>query len=653
MVVPTAARSPASGRATGPRRSAAACWCARRTAGARILFAGLAHPDSAWRIYMIAADGTGFRQVTRTDRRVPLAQFGAAAARFVRYDDIDPCWLPDGRICFASTRYPMLAEFGDHLATNLFVAGEDGVDPQRITTERSGGEEPVIDPRSGRVVFSRWWINLDRPSNVTRDGLTVLDAQALTQDVGNIWQTVSVTPDGRAARLHAGDPRTRTGMLCYKPAMLPDGRVLALCAANPSFSPNPAGTGVRLFEPGASTGRFVLGRRPGAHAPAEDTAPDPRDAACAADAVALPDGRLLLSYAPEGAADLDLHVCSLEGGDLERVLDMPGTLELDAQPLVRRPVPPVLADEIQPPTAPLPPTEDPASFDANGTYRFDCLNVFMNAPVDAPIPNAPPIARDTRIRLYLNFQRQDPRGRDPSILIRDSPLTARGAVTEQGIPADLPIFGQIVDAEGKVLVGPDGKVAHVTGFGFARHGGWAQCVGCHAGHSVQTIPNNFTAAEWFNASTSAHVQASSVWVPAGGAAAPCPGSRVVDRKARNDSLEVTWVAAGRNHEAVVLSWPVPIEVTRFVLYGIRPDPRSQTDLSVESCSIALLRAGRVVGRVARSGRVVPEGTVVALAAATVIDAAKIELLEVRGRVRGLALAGLAEVETIARLALPD
>ncbi len=619
--------------------------------GTRVAFSGLTHSDSSWRIWEIRADGSGLRPLTRSDRAVSLVQFGAAAARFARYDDVDPCWLPDGRICFASTRYPLVAQIGDLPATNLFVVGEDGHGPHRITSERNGADEPVVDPATGRVVYAHWLLNLDRPSNVTRSGLTFLDHEALTRDIGNIWEAVSVTPDGRGMTLHAGDPRTRAGLLCYKPTPLPDGRVLTLFAANPALAPTPVATGVRLFGRGASEGRAVLGLKPGPGLGAWASGdPEPLlSAPRAADPVALPDGRLLVAWAPDARGDFGLYRCRLDGSELERVLDLPGTHELDAAVLAPQPVPPVIPDQLEP-AAPLPPTEDPETFVRGGTFRFDCLNVFANAPVDAPVPDAPAIAQGARVRLYLNFQRQHPGGRDPSILYREAALTPRGAIHENEIPADVPLFDQLVDAHGRVLSTTSGAFAHLAGFGSGRRSGWAQCVGCHAGHSTQFIPHNFSAAEWFNVSTSAVVEASSEWRPHRRGEPPCPARRVVDRRARSDSLGVAWVAAGRRGQSVTLTWPIPIEVSRFVLYGIRPDPPRGTDLVVERCRITLLRGGHVVGRVNRTGAIAPEGTVIAAPSVT-IDAAKIELLEVRGRVAGRPLAGLAEVETIARLAL--
>jgi hypothetical protein len=613
--------------------------------GEQVVFAGLAHADSAWRIYSIRADGTGLRAITRSDRRISLKQFGPMAARFVRYDDIDPCWLPDGRLCFASTRYPTIAEAGGYPATNLFVVEAEGTRMHRITSDRNGAEEPAIDPLTGRVVYCRWLLNVDRPSHTTATGLTVLDDEALTQDVGNIWETLSITPDGREAQLHAGDPRTRAGLVAYKPSPLRDGRTLVLAAPNGSFSPSPGGAGIRVHARGASPGRTLLGWRA---APVAATGPPTPP--FAADPVELPDGRLLVAYVSNARGDWGLYVTNAAGEHPKSLIDLPGTLELDPAVLAPTRVPPALADQIDAETAELPPTADPATWVARGTFRLDCLNVFANAPVDAPIPDAPPAVAGARGRLYLSFQRQSTAGRDTPILFRDGPLTAHGAIAEQGIPADVSLFDQIVDANGRVLVGHGGTPAHLAGMNFGRHGGWAQCVGCHAGHSVIEIPSSFSAAEWFNVSTSARVTASSTWQDHSLPLLPATPRSIIDRRARCDSLQVAWVAAGRDGEHVSLEWDVAIEVSRLVLYGVFPSRRTRTDLRVQDCRVALLRRQQTVYTVSHTGPVLPDGTPVDVPP-TVIDGLRIEILDAQGVVAGQPRVGLAEVETIARLAI--
>src|SRR5206468_3123735 len=57
-----------------------------------------------------------------------------------------------------STRYPGLAPGGRLRSTNLYVVNQDGSGLHRITTERFGADTPAIDPSTGRIVYSRWWL---------------------------------------------------------------------------------------------------------------------------------------------------------------------------------------------------------------------------------------------------------------------------------------------------------------------------------------------------------------------------------------------------------------------------------------------------------------------------------------------------------------
>ncbi len=191
--------------------------------GKKVLFSGIQHADSSWRIFEIGVDGTAFRQITFSDRSIPLEQFGAAKKLFVRYDDFDPCYLPEGKIVFASTRYPSMAMVAQVRTSNLYIINADGGNLHRITSERSGGEEPTIDPVTGQIVYARWWVNVDRPSNKTRNNLSREDATSLTDDIGNIWQAITIRPDGTGLKLYAGFARTRYGLQTYKPALLHDG----------------------------------------------------------------------------------------------------------------------------------------------------------------------------------------------------------------------------------------------------------------------------------------------------------------------------------------------------------------------------------------------------------------------------------------------
>ncbi|MGH2575975.1 MAG: hypothetical protein ACRDFC_09785, partial [Ignavibacteria bacterium] len=325
----------------------------------KIIFAGAEHRDSSWRIYEINSDGSGFRKVTFTNRNLNLTQFGPAAYKFLRYHDIDPCYLPDGRICFASTRYPSLSEFHGAPTTNLYVINSNGTNLHRITTERNGAEEPSIDPVTGRIIFSRWWLNIDMPSRLTQNGLTRDSALALSGDIANLWQAGRVKPDGDALELYSGFPLSRNGLHSYKPSVLSDGRLLSVFVPHTPMFYTSGSTGIRWFNKGVDYQHHLVGVNMDnmqlyiQNPPSTGTMQPPY----AADPVQLPDGRILFSYAAQVEnQDYALYTINLSGTGLQLFYDIPDKLELNSDVLLLKPVPPIIPDGVTAISDELPPT---------------------------------------------------------------------------------------------------------------------------------------------------------------------------------------------------------------------------------------------------------------------------------------------------------
>lgn len=202
-------------------------------AGATTLIPGT--KDSGWRLYEINVDGTGFRQLTFSDRAVtiPNASRFRNQQTYGTYDDLFPAYLADGRIVFASTRYPARAHYDDRRVTNLYVINADGSDLHRITTERGGILHPTPLP-DGRILVSRWWINFNQPTETgiynridnadvdqTLPDGTVIEANADEQfnpatgkladgyairGAPNTWHLMLLNPDGTDFQRFAWTP---------------------------------------------------------------------------------------------------------------------------------------------------------------------------------------------------------------------------------------------------------------------------------------------------------------------------------------------------------------------------------------------------------------------------------------------------------------
>jgi hypothetical protein len=440
--------------------------------GRSVAFAGVAAEDSAWRIYVVPLAGGRAQPVTHTEPGLGWPRPGGKT----RYDDLDPCWIAASELCFASTRYPIRAQYADVPATNLFVTRRETQgwrEPERITSERNGGEEPVYDFARDRVVFSRWWFNRWRPG---ASGPTTEAAGAISPDSVNLWQAISIPAHGGTSRLAAGQPDSRRGMMAYQAALLPDGDLAAVFALNLGLWPRPGSLGIqRLSRKSGRTERLagadIPERAPSGYSDALGLA-----APGACSPAALPDGRVLFSYDPGGRGDYGLYVIDGRARhEPRRVIDLPGTLELDAAPIIVRAAraPQSLR------TAPLALTSAPPlaldSLTARGTFTYHSLGLFSGHGAPRPVDGA-------RIRFYA-APLLDPLGtRDTLILLREARVRADGSVVESGLPADVPLFEQVVDANGRVLRAAHGA-AHVAGFNAGRPGTESRCVGCHVGHS--------------------------------------------------------------------------------------------------------------------------------------------------------------------------
>jgi hypothetical protein len=106
----------------------------------RAILVSLRHNrEDDYHLYELQADGSGLRQIT----------FGSGVS------DIDPIYLPDGRILFTSTREPKYCMCNRHIMGNLFTIDADGSNLQQIghSTLHEGHAALLPD---GRVIYDRW-----------------------------------------------------------------------------------------------------------------------------------------------------------------------------------------------------------------------------------------------------------------------------------------------------------------------------------------------------------------------------------------------------------------------------------------------------------------------------------------------------------------
>ena len=632
-----------------------------------------AHPG-AWRIYTINVDGTGLRQVTFTPPPLDLSQFDFDSD-FNQADDTDPNWLPDGRIVFSSTRWPAVAQYRDPRTTNLYVVNADGSHLHRITAERNGADRPLVDPQTGKILYSRWWMN-GHPASDNMTTLTdpvyggyLLHLGLATDDSGrytaaeraslgpaydkvnrNLWISAAVNPDGTNATLWNGgfdsDPLMNT---LYGGSFDEAGHVYSSLFPLENLAEVAGFGGVRYHRRGI-TGRNqppspVLGVT--AFLPALPLVFPNLERVYQSEYAAEPEvvpgtNLLVVSIAPDYRQDYGLYLLTRDGRSRQLLVDNPGTTELRARLVRPRALPPVLPDQptLVGETASLLPPRADGPYDIDGTFTFDALNVYFNAPVDTNIVSAPPIGSAGSIRFYADFIKDSPttnsRYNWPSLL-RELPVAADGSVLEPNAPANIPLFEQLRTPQAAGYRVPvtnppntsdfQSGAAHVAGMNFGRPGTTARCVGCHMGHTLIPVPATAEAARWTNLSPGATPTASS-------------GSgvgRLIDRRARTEATFEHWRSQSATGQWVQLTFPVSVAVRTVRLYG------ASEVSTVGNATVQLYAdpAATVGVAQAASGAVADGGTNVAFADVPA-RAVRVWFSQVSGT-----QASLAEIEVIA------
>ena len=108
----------------------------------RLLFA-MPGPQGAFQVFEVKTDGTGLRQVT--------TETGPDV------DNGDPCYLPDGRIIFNSTRgfQAVPCEDGNSYVANLCITDADGRNTRMLAFDQESNWYPTL-LNDGRVLYTRY-----------------------------------------------------------------------------------------------------------------------------------------------------------------------------------------------------------------------------------------------------------------------------------------------------------------------------------------------------------------------------------------------------------------------------------------------------------------------------------------------------------------
>jgi len=120
--------------------------------GKKILFSMKGPRDATWNIWEYDRDARTLRRIIPDDA---VANQG---------DDVDPAYLPDGRIVFSSNRqqktvqtigYRYVDEYDRETSTVLHVMNADGTGIEQISFNQSHDRNPTV-LMDGRLLYSRW-----------------------------------------------------------------------------------------------------------------------------------------------------------------------------------------------------------------------------------------------------------------------------------------------------------------------------------------------------------------------------------------------------------------------------------------------------------------------------------------------------------------
>jgi len=127
--------------------------------GSKIVFAYKASNSVGYRIYEVGADGKGLRQLTFSPPdEEELIRTYQVGGYIHGTEDLDPCYLPDGGICFISTRchFGILCDAPDIFDTTvLYRIDVDGGNMQQLTNSSVSENTPSV-MADGRILYTRW-----------------------------------------------------------------------------------------------------------------------------------------------------------------------------------------------------------------------------------------------------------------------------------------------------------------------------------------------------------------------------------------------------------------------------------------------------------------------------------------------------------------
>lgn len=432
--------------------------------GKRLLFA--MRRDKArdgFHIFEIHADGSGLRQLTDGN-----------------CNDVDPCYLPDGRIAFCSDRCGWQEYYHQERSRVLYVMNADGSGLQQITFNPNQDYEPFA-LSDGRISYSSYrfyaqdgsegplpgeWMGLARIETVLRacnpDGSA--DQLLYGSMRGSFYVPMRPMP---FADQFAGWHRRgyHVGVSVSQQKEMPDGKIICttpagLTLVDPRLAPLDCEMPVYPEVVNLAGGEEVyIHNYDDMNPVGRYTTPYPAG-----------DGWAWVSHAPWHDLRVNgygLYRMNLATRELELIYDDPQMSDVDPVPLA--PLPALAARETT-----LKPQAPGAKSGATG--RILCNSVFNT---DVPFDQA----AVRYVRMLEGVQMGQSIAANAAFRTRilgTTPVHPDGSFYVE-VPADVPLRFELLDEDGRMLV-------HETEFNSVRAGETKGCIGCHENRREST-PN--------------------------------------------------------------------------------------------------------------------------------------------------------------------
>jgi hypothetical protein len=148
----------------------------------KVVFDFREHAGAGFRIWEVGIDGRGLRQISKppADEADKVARLG----RKLHTDDIHPCYLPDGKIIFSSTRSEhtvLCGGSGALVAPTLHRMDPDGTNVEQLSSSPVSEFCPVV-LANGRVMYHRWEY-VDKGARVGKTIWTMLSDGSRPQEL--------------------------------------------------------------------------------------------------------------------------------------------------------------------------------------------------------------------------------------------------------------------------------------------------------------------------------------------------------------------------------------------------------------------------------------------------------------------------------------